>query len=141
MEYKKCLVQLDEVLSYLSEEDLNKIPNEIRDSIKEQKDSEYIWEYDEDKNLSEQNLDRNTVAMLSYLNMEYLLNDKQKEYMQKLHEFNERKLEQQKQEKYNPNDIFKPHNQDNTSSNLPAETNKFKWYQKVFIFIKKIIKK
>ncbi len=30
MPYEKCLVELDEILQYLSEEDLNKIPYEIR---------------------------------------------------------------------------------------------------------------
>ena len=42
MEYTKCLVQLDEVLNYLSTENLKKIPDEIRNSIKQQKDKEYI---------------------------------------------------------------------------------------------------
>ena len=33
MEYTKCLVQLDEVLNYLSTENLEKIPDEIRNGI------------------------------------------------------------------------------------------------------------
>ena len=57
MEYNKCLVQLDEVLSYLSTDNLEKIPYEVRHSIKQQKDKEYDWEYDESKTLKEQELD------------------------------------------------------------------------------------
>ena len=45
--------------------------------------------------------------MLSYLNMEYLLNEEQKEFMQNLHKLNEQKLEKEKQEKYNPDNLFK----------------------------------
>lgn len=107
MEYTKCLVELDEILDYLSLENLVKIPIEIRNSIKEQKDKEYIWKYDETKQLKEQGLDRKTIAMLSYLNMEYLLNKEQKELMQNLHNLNEQKLEKEKQEKNNADNLFK----------------------------------
>ena len=107
MEYTKCLVELDEILNYLLLENLEKIPLEIRNSIKEHKDKEYIWKYDETKELKEQKLDRKTIAMLSYLNMEYLLNKEQKEYMQNLHKLNEQKIEKEKQKKYNPDSLFK----------------------------------
>ena len=107
MEYTKCIVELDEILNYLLLENLEKIPLEIRNSIKEHKDKEYIWKYDETKELKEQKLDRKTIAMLSYLNMEYLLNKEQKEYMQNLHKLNEQKIEKEKQKKYNPDSLFK----------------------------------
>ena len=107
MEYAKCLVELDGVLYNLSDEDLNKIPEDIRDSIKEQKDKTYKWKYDKSKTLKEQKIDRKTIAMLSYLNMEYLLNEEQKELMEKFHKSNEEKLEKIKQNKYKSEDIFK----------------------------------
>ena len=106
MEYTKCLVQLDEVLNYLSTENLEKIPDEIRNGIKEQKDKEYIWKYDESKSLKEQELARRTVAMLSYLNMEYLLNNEQREYLNKIHRINEQKLEKERQNIYNKYGLF-----------------------------------
>lgn len=108
MEYEKCLVQVDECLKYLSYINLQKIPNVIKESIKIEKDKNYLWKYDESKALNEQNLDRKTIAILSYLNKEYLLNPKQKEFMKRIHNSNEEKLEKDKQEKYNSNDIFKP---------------------------------
>ena len=43
---------------------------------------------DETKPLKDQNVSRDTIAFLAYLNMEYLLNDEQKELMQQIHEFN-----------------------------------------------------
>ena len=107
MEYTKCLVELDEILNFLSVENLKKIPYEIRKSIKEHKDKEYIWKYDETKELKEQKLDRKTIAMLSYLNMEYLLNDEQKQFMENLHRINEQNIEKEKLDKFNPDEIFK----------------------------------
>ncbi len=107
VDYNKRLVEVDEVLKYLSEEDLSKIPEEIRQLIKDNKDKEYVWEYDDTKPLKEQNLNRDTIAFLSYLNMEYLLNEKQKQYMEQLHELNEKKLEEERAEKYKTGDLFK----------------------------------
>ena len=106
MEYTKCLVQLDEVLNYLSTDNLEKIPDEIRNGIKEQKDKEYIWKYDESKSLKEQELARRTVAMLSYLHMEYLLNNEQREYMETIHKINEQKIQKENQIKYNQDNLF-----------------------------------
>lgn len=107
IDYNKRLVEVDEILNYLSEEDLLKIPEDVRQVIKENKDKEYFWKYDETKPLKEQDVSRDTIAFLSYLNMEYLLNEKQKEYMQQLHELNEKKLEEAKAEKYGVEDLFK----------------------------------
>lgn len=107
VDYNKRLVEVDEILNYLSEEDLLKIPEEVRNTIKENKDKEYFWKYDETKPLKDQDVSRDTIAFLSYLNMEYLLNEKQKEFMQQLHELNEKKIEEAKNEKYGVADLFK----------------------------------
>ena len=107
IDYNKRLVEVDEVLKYLSEEDLSKIPEDIRQAIKENKDKEYVWKYDDTKPLKDQNISRDTIILLSYLNMEYLLNEEQKELMQKIHDFNERKSEEAKAEKFRVDDLFK----------------------------------
>ena len=104
IDYNKRLVEVDEVLKYLSEEDLLKIPEDIRQLIKDNKDKEYVWEYDDTKPLKDQNLNRDTIAFLSYLNMEYLLNEEQKQLMQEIHEYNDKKLEEAKSEKYGVDD-------------------------------------
>ena len=96
MEYEKCLVEVDEVLNHLSKEELNKIPEDVLKNIKKHKDKEYMWKYDESKRLEEQTFDRNTIAILSYINMEYLLSKEQKVLMEELHRFNEKKIEKEK---------------------------------------------
>lgn len=107
MEYKKCLVELDEILNYLKDEDLRKIPYDIRKAINEKKDKQYNWHYDESKDLYEQNINRKTIAMLSYINIEYLLSKEQKVLMEELHRFNEKKIEKEKFRKYNSYNVFK----------------------------------
>ena len=148
MEYTKCLVQLDEVLKYLSIEDLEKIPFEIRNSIKQQKDKEYIWKYDKRNALKEQELDRKTVALLSYLNMEYLLNPEQKEYMETIHKINEQKIEKekQKQDRYNYDNLFNNKTstviqEENISENVSILEYKESLFKKIINKIKIFLKK
>jgi len=87
----KRLVEVDVILNYLSQENYAKIPQEIIKAIKENMDKDYTWEYDESKKLEDQDLNRDTVAMLAYINTEYLLNDEQKAYMEKMYQENEQK--------------------------------------------------
>lgn len=107
VDVSKRLVEVDEVLKYLNVDELKKIPEEIRQMIKANKDKDYVWEYDENKKLKNQNLSRDTFAFLSYLNMEYLLNEEQKKLMNQIHMENERKEEEIKSEKYKTDDLFK----------------------------------
>ncbi len=124
IDYNKRLVEVDEILNYLSEEDLLKIPEDIKRLIKENKDKEYVWNYDETKPLEEQNLDRDTIAILSYLNMEYLLDEEQKKLMQQIYESNESKSEEQETKQYNVDNLFKNRKyveDNNTESNTQEE--------------------
>lgn len=105
-EINKRLVEVDEVLGYLNTKELEKIPKEIRQMIKSNKDKNYIWKYDKSKKLKEQNLSRDTFAFLSYLNLEYLLNEEQKKIVKQMHMENERKEEIRKREIYKTEDLF-----------------------------------
>lgn len=112
MDISKRLVEVDEILNYLSADDLNKIPEDVRQIIKENKDRDYIWNYDTSKSLKEQDVSSETISILSYLNMEYLLNDKQKDLMQKIYETADARIEEEKRKKYSPNDIFSSNQND-----------------------------
>ena len=158
MEYSKCLVQVDEILDYLNPEELKKIPENVRKTIKDNKDKNYEWKYDEGKKLEEQNLNRKSIAILSYLNMEYLLNDEQRKLMGQIHRVNEQKQEEEKRKQYNPENIFENKSnikEDKTvqvasnestskeskeSKNL-AMTKKDRWYNKIKLYIKSLFSK
>ncbi len=158
MEYSKCLVQVDEILNYLNLEELKKIPENVRKTIKDNKDKNYTWKYDVSKKLEEQNLNRKSIAILSYLNMEYLLNDEQRKLMEQIHRVNEQKQEEEKRKQYNPENIFENKSnikEDKTiqvasnestskeskeSKNL-AMTKKDRWYNKIKLYIKSLFSK
>ena len=141
MEYEKCLVEVDEVLNHLSKEELNKIPEDVLKGIKKHKDKEYMWKYDESKRLEEQRFDRNTIVILSYINMEYLLSKEQKDLMEKIHELNEQNFANEIQEKYDSKDLFKNKTNINVENeNAIAKLENNKLYNKMFSFIKRIFK-
>lgn len=141
MEYEKCLVEVAEVLNHLSKEELNKIPEDVLKGIKKHKDKEYMWKYDESKRLEEQKFDRNTIVILSYINMEYLLSKEQKDLMEKIHELNEQNFANEIQEKYDSKELFKNKTNINVENeNAIAKLENNKWYNKMFSFIKRIFK-
>lgn len=167
MEYSKCLVQVDEILNYLKPEDLKKIPEDIRKIIKESKDENYAWKYDEGKNLEKQNLNRKSIAILAYLNTEYLLNDEQRKLMKQVYKNNEEELEEEKRKRYNPDCVFENSNNMNINTKDSAQINekvdnnsyknnenqkvendntynkivKVKWYNKIILYIKSLFSK
>ena len=86
MDLSKSLVEVEEVLKYLVEDEKRKIPREVFDFITKNKDNTYQWKIDKSKKLQEQNLSDEAVAILAYINMKYLLNNEQKELMEKFYE-------------------------------------------------------
>ena len=81
IDYGKRFVEVDEVLKHLSISDYNKIPLDLIKLIKSKKLNNYSWKYDESKELKKQGLHRDTIAILSFICSEYLLNEKQKEFV------------------------------------------------------------
>ena len=109
IDYNKRLTEVSEILKYLDEEDYNKIPKDFIELIENNKDKEYEWQYDETKSLKEQNVSRDTIVILSYINMEYLLNDEQKELMERIHELNDEKQREEEKtsdDKVGVEDLF-----------------------------------
>ena len=145
MEDEKCLVELDEILKYLDKQELEKIPYNIRKSINENKDKNYIWKYDESKELKNQNINRKTIAMLSYLNMEYLLNEEERSVIEGLHKINEEKIENIKKQKFKVDNIFEDRaknldRKQNEETQLVKVKNE-KWYEKIFSFLRSFFRK
>lgn len=143
MEDKKVLTEVYEILKHLSSENFNKIPSNVINLIKTNKDDKYVWNYDTTKSLTEQNISRDAVAVLSYINMEYLLNNQQREFIENLHRQNEEVLEQLKRKRYNSDNLFNNktrHTNINTDIAL-IEYPKEKWYKRLFSKIVNFLKK
>ena len=78
----KRLVEVEYILKKMDNEYIRKIPQKIWDYIEENKDNNYVFSYDENKSLVEQKLNGDTISILTYINTEYLLDEKQKKVEQ-----------------------------------------------------------
>ncbi len=143
MEYEKCLVQVYEILNHLEDEEIEKIPERIIKNIEEKMDKSYIWQYDETKSLEQQEIDRKATAILSYINMEYLLNDEERDVIEQLHKVNEEKLfpkvgnvEFTKPVDYS---LVEENNEEKEVALVQISENK--WYKKMWTFFRNIFSK
>ncbi len=118
MEDRKILTQVYEILKFLSEDEFNKIPIEIIKMIEENKDNNYIWKYNDKIPLKNQNIDRGTVAVLSYININYLLDTEQRKNIEDIILYNEKKAESLKREKYDPNKMFNKYKLNNSNAEI-----------------------
>ena len=144
-ELNKRLVEVETILKKLDENYINKIPTEIWDFIEKNKDDQYTFFYDDNIELLNQNLNIDTIAILSYINMQYLLDEKSKKEVDEILIKDGAFLEQQKMKKYNPENIFK--NKENIENKGERDVSmievkeKYKWYQKIISFFRKMWRK
>lgn len=109
---KSALTQAYEVLKHLPKNEFAKIPKDIIDIFQENQNDCDDWKYDTSKSLSEQELSREAIAILSYINLEYLLEEEKKQIMKEIYQFNDMKHEQEKRKKFGSELFFenKKHN-------------------------------
>ena len=144
-ELNKRLVEVETILKKLDENYINKITTEIWDFIEKNKDDQYTFFYDDNIELLNQNLNIDTIAILSYINMQYLLDEKSKKEVEEILIKDGAFLEQQKMKKYNPEKIFK--NKENIDNKGERDVSmievkeKYKWYQKIISFFRKMWRK
>lgn len=95
------------VLQDLNEEDYNKIPPEIIETIKENSNEEYEFVLNDELELKEQQLLPETKAILFNLFRDYLATPVQKEKILKMQSEERKKVEEKKKQNYTNVDVFK----------------------------------
>lgn len=144
--YSKAYTEVLEIISHFSEEELQKIPQEKINYYKENCDKEYSFKIIPEIDLAEQNISKEANAILVALFRDYYATEKQKETLNSLLRQNQQKAEQEKSEKYNPDDIFKNRKMEsnketeNKEELLPMNIEE-KWYRKILDFFKNLFKR
>lgn len=109
---KQAYSEIDEFLNLLDEEQRNKIPKKLRAFFKEEKDNSYHKNIDANIEIEKQNLKEETLALIAFLNLQYLCDNKEeKERLQQIYAQNERVYQEMLHEKYDPTTIFKKKNE------------------------------
>ena len=132
----KRLVEVECILKKLDNYNIKKIPQEIWDYIEIKKDKEYKFYYNENKKLSEQNLNIDTIAIITFINIEYLLTTQQKKEITNFLRKDAYFAEQEKSKLYGNIDIFKNTRNESKQENSLIEVKQEKWHEKVFLFFK-----
>ena len=105
--YAKAYTEVLEIIKYFPKEEYNKIPQEKIEFYKNNMDKDYIFTIDPEIDLSEQNISKEANAIIINLFTEYYATEEQKVKVKEILELNKKKEEQEKREKYNPDNIFK----------------------------------
>jgi len=142
-EYRVAYTEVVEILKYVPDEDVQKIPEEKLVFYKNNMDNEYTYKLDMTKEFEEQEMSEITKAILANIFRDYWATPYQKEKIEAKEKYDLEKLEEEKREKYNPDNIFKNKKEkifvENT--NLPVEIKKETFFKKLISFIKGLFNK
>lgn len=106
-DYRKAHVEVLEILKYISKEDLKKIPNEYIQYCIEDKDSNYRFEYDVNKEFEEQNIMKLTKILISNLYIKYWATDERKKEIKNIFQQEIEKEELENAQLYSYDNLFK----------------------------------
>jgi len=104
--YKRAYTEVIEIIKYFPNEEYAKIPLEKINYYKENMDKDYNFQINPNIELEKQNISREANAILVTLVNDYFATDRQKEILNNLLKQNQQILEELKQEKYNPSNLF-----------------------------------
>ncbi len=142
-EYAMAYTEVIEILKHVPDEDVNKIPKEKLEFYKANMDNEYKYKLDMTKEFEEQEISDITKAILANIFRDYWATSYQKERIEAKEKYDIEKLEEEKREKYNPDNVFK-NNKEETfveNTNLPVEIKKKTFFKKLISFIKGLFNK
>ena len=137
--YKKVYTEVIEIIKYLPDEEYSKIPLEKINYYKENMDKNYNFKINPNIELEKQNISKEANAILVNLFNDYFATDRQKEILKNLLIQNQKKLEIQKYEKYNPNNLFNQPKINQKETSLVKIKENF--FTKFINFIKNIFKR
>ena len=104
---RQAYSEVDEFLTLLTDEQINKIPLKLRSFFKEEKDNEYKKVIDIERPIKEQDLKSETLAIIAFLNLQYWCEDEnEKAQLRQTYMENEETYRNFMQEDFNTNDTF-----------------------------------
>ena len=142
---RQAYTEIVNFIELLDEYNRNKIPKKLMEFFKVEKDNNYTKVIDPKIPIKEQNLKKETLALIAMLNLQYWCEDeKEKQRLKKIYANNEIKYQEELRNKYNPDDLFKT-KQKNIETNHSQQTAMIEYkelsiFQRIKEFIKNIFK-
>lgn len=131
-----------EILSYMNKETVKKIPVQILEYIKNNRNENYISKIDKNDIFNKNNIVKETQVILAYLDLKYFCSEESREVKFKIYKENEEKYKNEVKNNNDKIDVFKIEKIDVTD-NVSTEIIKHKenFIIRFFNFIKRIFKK
>lgn len=139
--------EIYEILSYMDKLTVMKIPDNILQKIKLERNNNFNTRIDKDDIFNEKNISKEAMDLLCWLDYNYWMSDNKKNKIDKINFEKMQKDNNEKRKLYNPNYIFKKSSQtlkekDDSSINLsPVIIKKQNIMQKIISKIKKLFNK
>ena len=121
--YAKAYTEVLEIIKYFPQEEYDKIPEEKIEFYKNNMDKNYVFTINPEIELSEQNISSEANAVIVNLFIDYFASEEQKIKINEILDLNQKREEQERREKYNPDDIFKKVNNTTEITNIEISEN------------------
>ena len=148
VKYANAYSEVLEILKYVSKEDYEKIPNSKIELFETNHNKEYVFKYNPNKTLDEQNVSKTAKAIIAIFFIDYWATEIQKEKIINKQNYDRMKLEEEKRTRYNPDNLFKNNEKKVIMNDVEkkeelalTEANDIKWYKKVWSFLIKFFRK
>lgn len=138
-DYCLAFTETSEILRQLGKKYIDKIPKEVLNLIEQQKYKDNNFKFDINKKIADQEIHNETLEVLAYINYNYWLENEDKIIFEKILQKNLNLIENEKREKYKPDDIFKKRNP--ISKKLQIQVVEISFWKKIIRKIGELIKK
>lgn len=141
--YAQVLTEVDEILSHVEPELLEKVPNNLLEQIHTKKDSNYEFTYDREKSLVNQDVFDETKHLVSAIYLNYMCSEENKKELFSIVLENDKKYEEDLRKRYSADNIFskKDDSSKEVKEEVVVETEETSLEVKKESFIKKLINK
>ena len=132
----KAYVEVLEILQYIPQEDYNKIPSQIIESMKLEMDKEYKYKISNFDNFEEQEMLKETETILAVFFRDYWATEEQRQRILKKEQYDLFLIDEEKRKKYNSDDIFK---KDKKENKIGSNTSLIEYKESFFVKLKNLI--
>lgn len=115
---KEIYSEVYQVLNLLGNEYIDKLPKSLFNMLEEKRNINYEPKYTEDLPLNKQNIKKEALSIIALLHLNYWCeNVKEKNELNQMFKDNEDRYQDELRKKYDPDNIFKKHIQENIIKN------------------------
>ncbi len=146
IEYANAYSEVIGILKFLSQEDYEKIPKEKINLFETNANKDYVFEYNPDKTLQEQDVSKIARTIIAILFRDYWATDEQRNKIKAFQNNKRHQIEEENRQKYNT-DIFKNRNNITTEvineqvENMQLVEYKENIFKRILVFLRKCLEK